>query len=311
LRQWILERDGTDVVYFFEGFPLAGLLRWPRRGQVFWGEVDSYLRRAHRFRRLGVRRGLKGWLGVRAARHLERVGLNAASGTQVYSEEDARFLRRVHKTGKIVGIPMLYESTGATHTISVARGRARVLVWADASHLHLASSIREALVAVGPAQTNREVDYVFLINENEALRTEIAGAGWEVHSRIADLDAFFAKVDFVLLPDLSGTGIKNRTLFALARGVCVLGTRIAWEGIPMTDGVHGVVLRTVSSAGAWVAALHRSSRRIEMGRAGQRLVRDFFSPTMVAGLWGKFFGAVGDASQNAVIEVGSSRVSAR
>src|SRR5271165_1528446 len=194
LRRWVRARDDPDVVFFFEGFPLAGVLRWPGKARVYWGEVDSYLRRARRFRRSGFRRGVKGWLGVLAARYIERVGLTAASATQVYSEEDARFLRKYHGIGNAAGIPMLFEPPEMPEAISAPRGRARVLVWADASHIHLETSIRGAFRAVGRAQSDRTIDYVFLVGRNQQLAAEIASAGWEVHSRIAELDAFLAGV---------------------------------------------------------------------------------------------------------------------
>jgi hypothetical protein len=289
MRRWLKERDHEDTVFFFEGFPLAGLLRWPRKGQVFWGEVDSYLLRAHRMRRMGVRRGLNSWLGMVVAKHLERMGLATAAATHVYSESDARFLRRIHENGKVVGIPMSCNLPVKTLKAAIVRKTPRVLVWADSSYPYLEVSMKNVFQAIGSAKGDRKADFVFLIGNNQALKAKISEAGWEVHTRVDDLDDLVANMDFVLLPDLSGTGLKNRTLNALTRGLCVIGTKTAWEGIPITDGVHGVVVRSSSGIPDLIADLFVSKRNLTIALAGQELILGIFSREAIGSKWEQFF----------------------
>jgi hypothetical protein len=43
------------------------------------------------------------------------------------------------------------------------------------------------------------------------------------------------------VPQPFGSGVKGKVLSALAHGLPTVGTSVAWEGIPVVDGVHGLV----------------------------------------------------------------------
>ena len=47
--------------------------------------------------------------------------------------------------------------------------------------------------------------------------------------------------DLVFLPDQVGTGIKTRAIQSLAAGKPVLASAIAFEGIPVIDGLNASV----------------------------------------------------------------------
>jgi glycosyltransferase involved in cell wall biosynthesis len=58
---------------------------------------------------------------------------------------------------------------------------------------------------------------------------------------VNDLSAVYAKSKSVIAPLVSGAGVKGKVLEALNFGVPVIGSAIAWEGIPLPDNYMGSV----------------------------------------------------------------------
>jgi len=56
---------------------------------------------------------------------------------------------------------------------------------------------------------------------------------------VEDLDAVFARATAVIAPLRFGSGVKQKVLDALARGVPVIGTEVTFEGIPVSRGAVG------------------------------------------------------------------------
>jgi len=66
---------------------------------------------------------------------------------------------------------------------------------------------------------------------------------------------FLVKADVVLAPDLAGTGIKTRVVQAMGLGLPVVGTEIAYEGIPITNHIHGEIYNSPSDCAEYILAL--------------------------------------------------------
>jgi len=81
----------------------------------------------------------------------------------------------------------------------------------------------------------------------------------------------------VVLPLLSGSGMRIKLLEALALGKPVVATRQAAEGIELVSGTHGVL--AVHAADFQQATLHMLRHPDEarrQGREGQRMVREVY-----------------------------------
>jgi glycosyltransferase involved in cell wall biosynthesis len=63
----------------------------------------------------------------------------------------------------------------------------------------------------------------------------------EVTGHVPDIAPFLDSAWCSVVPQPYGSGVKGKVLSALAHGLPVVGTTIAWEGIPVVDGVHGLV----------------------------------------------------------------------
>jgi glycosyltransferase involved in cell wall biosynthesis len=120
-------------------------------------------------------------------------------------------------------------------------------------------------------------------------RLSIAGRnappGWPGRERpgvafvgeVEDARDFLAAQSVVVVPLLSGSGMRIKVLEALALGRPLVATRLAVEGIAMEDGRHAVLRDDPEAyARALIGLLDDPSAAEAMGREGQRLVRDAY-----------------------------------
>jgi hypothetical protein len=284
ILRWIEARDRVDTTFFVEGFPLAFLLARIRRAHVVWGEVDSYLRRASRLGRFRKRSRIVSMMQVKAAYLVERHALKSADVVHVYSAGDAEFLRRVHRTDKIISIPIVQLNLLRSPLCGDANVRNCVLVWADSSYDYLERSMEEVLRVIGAKGARQNADFSFLIGKNVRLLNMIRALGWEAHERVSDIAEYLRPFCAVCLPDITGTGLKYRTITSMALGKCVIGTRAAWEGIPRSDAT-GVMLRQYSDLPTIVDALGRSGSAPLIGKAAQHLVNRIYGRDCVRLAW--------------------------
>src|SRR5260221_506632 len=77
-------------------------------------------------------------------------------------------------------------------------------------------------------------------------RRRAAECGIELHAPLSDADAarLFAEADLFLSPITSGTGIKIKTLDAMAHGKPMLGFSAAFRGVPVENGVQAMIAET-------------------------------------------------------------------
>jgi O-antigen biosynthesis protein len=84
-----------------------------------------------------------------------------------------------------------------------------------------------------------------------------------------------------VVPQTYGSGVKGKVLSALAHGLPTVGTSIAWEGIPVVDGVHGLVADDPGSVIDAVLPLRTDAELWDtLHREGPRLVEAHFSFTV-------------------------------
>jgi glycosyltransferase involved in cell wall biosynthesis len=100
------------------------------------------------------------------------------------------------------------------------------------------------------------------------------GAGLRLLGPVPDADALYAGVDLVVNPHEGGTGLKVKTVEALARGRPVIGTAEAFAGLPATAHFHA------ARDAAEVAALARryvadAEFRGEVAAASRRLFQSY------------------------------------
>jgi glycosyltransferase involved in cell wall biosynthesis len=103
--------------------------------------------------------------------------------------------------------------------------------------------------------------------------TGVSATGW-----VPDLDPYFARSRVFVAPLRYGAGIKIKVLESLARGVPVVATPIAAEGLHLADGESALIASGADEFAAAVVLLNGDRALWERLAAGGRAVaRRFFS----------------------------------
>ena len=117
------------------------------------------------------------------------------------------------------------------------------------------------------------------------IRRHAAECGIEIHAPLSDADAtkLFREADLFLSPVSSGTGIKIKTLDAMAHGKAMIGFRNAFRGVPVENGVQAMIADTPADfARLFEQLIDDESRRLEIGAAARDLIRTSFDPAILA-----------------------------
>jgi glycosyltransferase involved in cell wall biosynthesis len=103
---------------------------------------------------------------------------------------------------------------------------------------------------------------------------------------VEDYAQALASSDIALFLDMSGGGVKNRVLQALAAGKPVVGTPIAFEGIDIVSGLNGFCCESGSQmAAAIIRLLGDAELGSRIGSEARDLVSRRYSPMIVGRLW--------------------------
>ncbi len=95
---------------------------------------------------------------------------------------------------------------------------------------------------------------------------------------VEDFEAFLGAANVLLAPDRVGApGAKTRVVQAMALGLPVVGSPTAFEGIPMTSGIHGIVYQSsLECASALTQLLGDKALRVRLGESAAALaVREY------------------------------------
>ena len=120
---------------------------------------------------------------------------------------------------------------------------------------------------------------------DEQVRRRASECGIEIHAPLSDTEArqLFAEADIYLSPVVSGTGIKIKTIEAMAHGKPMIGFAGAFRGVPVKDGVHALIANSPEEfACLFEGLILDPARQREIGAAAQEFVRVNFDPATLA-----------------------------
>jgi glycosyltransferase involved in cell wall biosynthesis len=99
-----------------------------------------------------------------------------------------------------------------------------------------------------------------------------------VTGEVDDVRPYLARAAVVVVPMVSGSGIKNKVLEAMAAGKPVIGTSLAVEGLPVTSGQEVVVANGAEDIAAAVTSLLAApDSQAAIGRAARALVEQRYT----------------------------------
>jgi glycosyltransferase involved in cell wall biosynthesis len=111
-----------------------------------------------------------------------------------------------------------------------------------------------------------------------------------LEGEVEDAGAFFHRHTVMIVPLLTGSGIRIKILEAMAMGKTVISTSIGASGLPARDGEHLFLADTPADFIRVLELLHaRQDLLLETGRKARRFVRDNFDILALSGKLVSFY----------------------
>lgn len=226
-------------------------------------------------------------------RRFERRMYPLFSKVHVVSTADAEYLKRLDSTIDISTIPITIDGGFLVKVQTVGQEnnipdyRPKIICTGNLGNPAIAQGVEEFLQDAFPFIVQKMPTVQFIVlgqNINPALQQKIAEyANVKFCTWVDDYRNFLAEADVVLVPDCAGPpGAKTRAVQAMGLGLPVVGTESAFDGIPLTDGEHALVYRSMHEcAESILKLLNNRKMREKMGESAHRLATDVFALSAV------------------------------
>ncbi|WP_460727143.1 glycosyltransferase [Lysobacter rhizosphaerae] len=231
------------------------------------------------------------FVSYRIALLSERVFLRSFPNIHVVSHVDAQYLRSKQKIGSAFSIPVALDDEFAL-TPSVNLVRDGIVIFGDIRVPHIHDGVVGFLSEYfdrydrpsKPAKITvlgRCRPFGVLKHMADRWGGELSFVEW-----VPDVVSALYAAEIVVLPDLTGTGLKNRCVAALASGAVVLGTPSAFEGIDVVHGSHAVMGDTPQDLAREAIELLGQPMRIHaIGQAGREFALLNYSSSRIVNSW--------------------------
>ena len=117
------------------------------------------------------------------------------------------------------------------------------------------------------------------------VRRRAAESNIEIHATVSDNEVreLFAKASLFFSPVVSGTGIKIKTIDAMANSKPIVGFATAFRGVPVKHGVHALIANSPKEFAQWIEMLSLDEPRCrKIGLAAREFVRLNYDPATLA-----------------------------
>jgi len=119
---------------------------------------------------------------------------------------------------------------------------------------------------------------------DEGARRRAAECGIRIEAPLSDEQArkLYAEADIFLSPIKTGTGIKTKTLEAMANGKPIVGFRNSFRGVPVENGKHALVADSNEEfARLFEKLVADPALRQRLGEAARDFIRENFNPKIL------------------------------
>lgn len=227
--------------------------------------------------RLGRSGGLSR-VAQRTLTAMERRAVQQARATVVFSAEDARRLQRfgpraVHVVP--IGVDPGSRLPAPRETLTVA---AYVGTFGYPPNVEAARLLLDEWPRIKAASGLRRLVFV----GRRASEVITATADVEVRSDVPDVPAALADADVLVVPLVSGGGVRVKIIEAFALGLPVVSTALGIEGLGAVDGVHAVIVDRPDQLPMALAQLRAQHIRTAMVAQARQLWEERLSPREMA-----------------------------
>jgi glycosyl transferase family 1 len=288
-----------DAVHF-DGVAACGFARTGRWYRAVASVIDPPSRR--RFRLAGAAASLGVWasnfgLGILGAMFEFAISLGPAI-CHVVSRDDGRHLAEMYPRMSVAVIPVQLPPACVDRPVEnigvTGQKLNKILIFADLRVEHMAKAVEAFFLRMRLVEPDIKQRKSFLVlgrvDPNERILELGASCGATFETWVEDYVEVIDSASLIILPDLVGTGVKNRTIQSMARGRAVIGTSAAFQDTGITPGVHGVICCSVEQLVKESIEVSSDPQRLTgLGTEARRFVLGKYSSAEVGRLWGELY----------------------
>ncbi len=229
-----------------------------------------------------MRKNARRWLSLRAI----RTQYGRADRVVVVSDEDGTALREVKSDLAVSVIPNGVDLAGFGPRPDIARQPDRLLFTGALNYPpNVATAVFLCEEVMPHILENRPATRLSLVGRDPGERVNKLGAmpGIDLVGPVEDMGDALATGSVYVCPMVSGTGIKNKLLEALANGLPCVASPLAIRGTSLSNGTDVLVGETATDvADLALRLLADEDLRRRMSSAGRAYVEDHHSWSSVA-----------------------------
>lgn len=229
------------------------------------------------------------------SRWVERRYFALAGAVQVVSPVDADYLRQTVPCARIHAIPIFLDLIGKSQDKTPLLNKAcpaTILFWGDIRVPHISYGLLWLLREVVPLVVV-PAKWIVLGRSVPDQRMKALAPDVEFITWVPDIDQLLRSASIVVLPDVQGSGLKNRAVHAMGCGVPVVGTPAAFEGFSVVDELDAMVKGDAAGfAGAVNRLLGDDVLSARMGQQGRRFAIEGYGVEAVAKRWADLYASV-------------------
>lgn len=294
--------DASYDVVHLEGAAAAGFSTSKLAHRTVIGLIDPQSRRRWRQSKSGslTRRAANLLLAASSFVFEMLVSKNAAA-LHVVSIEDQKYLASRRLGATILWVPIFLPPEIENYNTQMVHDHGapfRVVIFADLRQEHMRRAFDEILEVTVPALQESEgktpeIDVLCRKIPDQITESRAKALGVSMTAWVNDYRAHLCDADVIVIPDLMGTGLKNRTIQAMGLGKCVVGTKVAFEGIPAEPGKEAIIYQDAQALASWLLRLQDDLKlKDSLAKAGKIFVTSNFSSAKVIQRWQDIYNAL-------------------
>lgn len=228
---------------------------------------------------------------VSAWKRFSRTALRATDAVVVFTERDAVAVEELEASARVVRIPLGADLPDAPLDPATHDPPSLLFVGSFVHPPNVEAAVRLAR-RIFPPLSERHPELALNIVGYEPPRSvrALATSRVAVHGSVSHVEPYLRQASVVVLPVMSGGGMRVKLIEAMAAGKAVVASGRCAEGLPVVSGKH---LLLAEEDDQFVAAidslLDDPARRVALGRAGRELVGETLSWTRSARAFGDLY----------------------
>jgi len=231
----------------------------------------------------------------RFALNAEKRFAHLSARTHVVSSQDAAELRRINPRARTTVIPIGGDEAD-TASLRPMNQRHLRIIWGSLGSGLILSGLRRIFNIAQREDTTALQGWTLIGRVPEAetrtLLPELDSLGVTYLAQVDDIDMLLSDTIALLLPDIGGTGQKNRALDGLRHGCCVFGMAEVFRGIEspgsrafVSCNDYETLVRSVSNIDQWPCE--------DIGKRAMQLFVSNFSRPVLAAQWRALLSSIG------------------